>query len=186
MSTKKAGCCDTGDGRGTACCATGRTAGGEEQRRLLIELMYIDLSTCDRCLGTEACLDEAVAEVQAVLGSVGYALEVRKVLVESEEQAAALAFMSSPTIRINGQDVQMDFQESDCGCCGDIAGESVDCRVWHWRGQEYTAPPKAMLVDAILRHVYGGAAAGPVMVSSGTTVVPENLRRFFAAKNKKA
>ncbi|CQR70855.1 Ferredoxin [Sporomusa ovata] len=110
-----------------------------------------------------------------------YEIEVQKILVESEQQALKLEFVSSPTIRINGQDIQLDFKESLCESCGDVCGEAVDCRVWTWQGQEYTTPPKAMIVDAILRHVYGGQQASQQVSKD----VPDNLKKFFAAKAKR-
>ena len=46
-------------------------------------------------------------------------------------------------------------------------------------GQEYTEPPPAMIVEAILRHVYGNA---PEPAPARRYELPENLRRFFAGK----
>lgn len=170
QNTKGCGC-------GTSCC----TSREWQEKRLIIEFMYIDLEVCDRCLGTDASLEAAITEVTNVLKSTGYEIEVRKILVESEQQALELGFVSSPTIRINGQDIQLDFKESLCESCGDVCGEEVDCRVWSWQGQEYTAPPKAMIVDAILRHVYGSQQ----MTQKVTKNVPDNLKKFFMAKAKR-
>ncbi|MGH3984392.1 MAG: hypothetical protein ACRDST_17335, partial [Pseudonocardiaceae bacterium] len=46
-------------------------------------------------------------------------------------------------------------------------------------GQEYTEPPPAMIVEAILRHVYGTA---PAPAPARRYELPENLGRFFAGK----
>lgn len=54
-------------------------------------------------------------------------------------------------------------------------------RVWVHRGLEYTEPPVAMIVDAILGHVYGGAPSSGASVSAPYEQ-PENLARFFAAR----
>lgn len=172
-----AGCCSGVAASETNCCA----AGEHPEKRLTIEFMYIDLTVCDRCLGTDASLDTAIAEVASVLKATGYEIEVRKILVETEEQACDLGFVSSPTIRINGQDIQLDVKENLCESCGDVCGEEVDCRVWVWQGKEYTTPPKAMIVDAILRHVYGGQKPAENVARE----VPENLKKFFAAKKKR-
>ncbi len=168
------GCCSGVAAKEMNCCAPGE----RQEKKLTIEFMYIDLTVCDRCLGTDASLEAAIAEVANVLKATGYEIEVRKILIGTEEQAHDLGFVSSPTIRINGQDIQLDVKESLCESCGDVCGEEVDCRVWIWQGQEYTTPPQAMIVDAILRHVYGGQQ-GTQQVKKG---VPENLRKFFAAK----
>ncbi|MDR3560248.1 MAG: DUF2703 domain-containing protein [Negativicutes bacterium] len=126
---------------------------------MLLEFMYTDLTVCDRCLVTDTSLDRAIAAVSNLLTSTGHEIEVRKILVKTEEQARELEFATSPTIRINGRDIQLDVRENLCESCGDVCGEDVDCRIWVWQGREYTTPPKAMIVDAILRNVYGGQQA---------------------------
>lgn len=185
MSDKKISDCCSGHnadrGKQTSCCSARQET--VEKENIIIELMYIDLTTCDRCIGTDSNLDEAIAEASGLLASTGRRIEVRKILVETEKQAEELGFISSPTIRINGQDIQLEFKESLCGCCGEIVGEDIDCRVWIWQGKEYTTPPKAMLLEAILRHIYGQPQeAGKVVTQQKQ--VPENLKRFFASKNK--
>lgn len=169
---QKLNCCCNNDN----CCASAEY----QVKRLLIEFMYIDLSKCDRCIGADANLEGAIAEVAPVLKAIGYDIGVRKMLVESEQQASELGFVSSPTIRINGQDIELNVKESLCESCGDVCGEDVDCRVWTWQGQEYTTPPRAMIIDAILKHVYGKQQA----TQSETKEVPDNLKNFFAAKAK--
>lgn len=172
MKQKTNGCgCDEN------CC----TFGEYQVKRLLIEFMYIDLTVCDRCMGTDTSLEDAIAVVATVMQAIGYEIEVRKILVESEQQACELGFVSSPTIRINGKDIDLVVKESLCESCGDVCGEDVDCRVWTWQGQEYTTPPKAMIVDAILRHVYGAQQDHQPIAKD----IPQNLKKFFAAKAKR-
>lgn len=157
--------------------------GGE--RRVDIEFLYLDTSVCTRCQGTEAALEEAVDEVARVLKAAGIALTVRKIQVQSEEQARELGFVSSPTIRVNGRDIQPEAKETLCESCGDLCGEDVDCRVWVYQGKEYTSPPKALIIDAILREVYGGAPANrPAPPKAGA--VPDNLKKLFTARQKKS
>ena len=129
--------------------------------RLAIEFLFLDLTTCTRCLGADRSLESALEVVRDVLEATGVAVEVNKVLVESEEQARALRLVSSPTIRVDGDDVALELRESSCGseACTDGCGDQIACRVWVHRGREYTEPPVAMIVDAILGHVYGGAPA---------------------------
>jgi len=64
----------------------------------------------------------------------------------------------------------------------------VDCRVWVYQGREYTVPPKAMIIEAILKEVYGGGSSEQAKQEAEQEyVIPENLKRFYAAmkKNKK-
>jgi hypothetical protein len=157
-------------------------ASPESTQQLVIDFLYLDLETCTRCRGTDANLDTALAQVGNVLAAAGVEMSVRKALVASAEQAQALGFVSSPTIRVNGQDIALELRESSCAECGEACGcdGAIDCRVWVWQGQEYTQAPPAMIVDAILRAVYGGAAHAVAAPSVGG--VPENLARFFAGK----
>jgi len=153
-------------------------------KKINIEFMYLDLSTCTWCQGTDSNLQEALAEVANVLEATGVEVTINKIHVQSEEQARELDFVSSPTIRINGKDIQLDVKESRCESCGDLCGEDVDCRIWTYQGKDYTAPPKGMIIDAILREIYGGSKES-VEAPASPGEVPENLKRFFAAKIRK-
>ncbi len=179
MSTKSSNCCSGvfRDGQ-TNCCSR-----DSADSTIRIDFLYIDLTTCDRCLDTDTSLTEAIHEVENLLKSAGHTIELRKILVETEDRAEQLGFVSSPTIRINGCDIQLQTKESLCGCCGEIAGEDIDCRVWVWKEQEYTTPPKAMLIDAILRHVYGKGQGD--RTKHTVNPVPDNLKRFFKGKLRK-
>lgn len=149
---------------------------------LEIEFLFLDLTTCTRCLGAERSLESALDSVREVLAAAATEVEVKKIQVGSAEQARELRFESSPTIRLNGRDIALELRESSCGAeaCTDGCGDHIDCRVWVHDGREYTEPPVELVVDAILREVYAGVA-----VERETEVtsyeLPENLARFFAA-----
>jgi hypothetical protein len=123
--------------------------------------------------------------VRTALESGGVEVEVRKTLVDSEAKAAELGFVSSPTIRVNGRDSASELRESSCVSCGEACGcdGDIDCRVWLYHGKEYTAAPVPMIVDAILSAVYGTKEGMPPLPQ--VVPVPENLKRFFAAKAAK-
>ncbi|NLW56521.1 MAG: DUF2703 domain-containing protein [Firmicutes bacterium] len=166
------------------CCACGGCCGGEqEKKQLVIDFLYLDLSVCGRCQGAEKNLEEALAEVSGVLDAAGFAVVVNKINITSPELAKKYRFVSSPTIRINGFDLDLEVRESTCQECGDLCGEEVDCRVWVYEGIEYTEPPKALIINAILKAVYGGQPQGSV--SQQEYQLPENLHRFFAGLKKK-
>lgn len=156
------------------------SAAARTSRTLRIDFLFLDLTTCTRCRGTGRSLDEALTAVADVLRAASIEVEVNKVQVVSEEQARALRFESSPTIRVDGADIALELRESSCGseACTDGCGDQIACRVWVHRGQEYTEPPVAMIVDAILRHVYSATEPDPAPPYR----VPENLRRFFAGR----
>lgn len=157
-----------------------------KKKRLDIDFLYLDLSVCTRCKGTDASLEAAVAEVAQILEATGVPVVVKKIHVKSEEQAAALGFLVSPTIRVNGRDIQMSFRESRCESCGSLCEceGGVSCREWEYQGQWYAVPPKGLIIDAILKEVYGGAMIERESAHQ-TGVVPDNLRRFFASVREK-
>lgn len=181
MKTKenspKTGCCSS-----ASCCGSVKS-NDIAKRHICIDFLYLDLSVCDRCQGTDNTLDTALDEVAAVLKATGVDVTVTKIHVTSEEQAHRLRFASSPTIRVNGCDIQMEVRESLCESCGDLCGDEVDCRVWVYQGKEYTVPPKAMIIDAVLHEVYGSSKPGG---DNNEFVVPDNLKRFFRARQLKS
>jgi hypothetical protein len=155
----------------------------QSTEKLRIDFLFLDLTTCTRCRGTDRNLDAALTVVRDLLQAVGAEVEVNKVHVRSQEQARALRFVSSPTIRVNGEDIALELKESSCGseACTDGCGDQIACRVCVHQDHEYPEPPVAMIVDAILRHLYGTAAA-PTASKPQRYELPENLRRFFAGK----
>ena len=172
-----AGSCSCGSG----CCST--TEETEDNKKgIVIDLLYLDLSVCTRCQGTDTSLDNALMDVSKVLEATGVEVVVNKIHVVSEELARKHEFVSSPTIRVNGRDIQMDVKESLCESCGDLCGDDVDCRVWVYQGQEYNVPPKAMITEAILREVYGNNDENE---DYQEYTVPENLKHFYRTMNNK-
>lgn len=163
---------------GNSCCTP-----RQERKSLVIEFLYLDLNTCGRCIGTEKNLEEALNEVSGVLLAAGFDVSLNKMNITSKELAYQYKFISSPTIRVNGKDIAMSVKESPCKDCGDICGDNVDCRVWVYEGQDYTEPPKAMIINSILKAVYSNNSS----LNPEDTVysLPKNLELFFNGLEKK-
>jgi Domain of unknown function (DUF2703) len=157
----------------------------QQAGEITIDFLFVDLTTCTRCIGTDRSLETALEIVRGVLDATGPAVEVRKTLVETAAQARELRFVSSPTIRINGRDLAFELKESSCGseACTDGCGDQIACRVWTYRGQEYTEAPVGLIVDAVLGELYGGAARA-VGTPDAAYELPENLESFFAGKGQ--
>ncbi len=163
---------------GSTCCTP-----EQEKKKVDIDFLYLDLNTCVRCQGAESNLDQAINEVSTVLKSAGYVVSVNKINITSPELATEYEFLSSPTIRINGYDIALDVTETSCKDCGDICGDSVDCRSWVYDSVELPEPPKEMIVNAIMKEVYGGHSDLNKMKSE--YVLPQNLKLFFDGKKTK-
>ena len=166
------------------CCCSSKNCCGQPQLKKLIaiDFLYLDTTVCGRCQDTEKALDEAVSSVAAVLSAAGYEVKVNKVNIATKELAIEYRFISSPTIRINGNDIAAELKESLCEDCGTLCGDNVDCRVWVYNDVEYTAPPKELIVDAILREIYGTKRSEQ---RCEPYRLPENLESFFLAKARK-
>jgi len=82
---------------------------------LRIELSFLDLTTCTRCLAADRNLCSALDMAREALEASGRLVEVDRILVQSAEQARALRLVSSPTIRVAGHDIALELRESSCG-----------------------------------------------------------------------
>lgn len=176
-------CCETGTKvlNNNDCCKDSSTV-QKAKRQITIDFLYLDLSTCERCQGTDTTLDEALNDVENVLKLTGVDVIINKINVSTEELAYKHKFLSSPTIRVNGCDIQMEVKENTCDACGDLCGDDVDCRIWSYDGEEYEVPPKAMIIESILKMVYGNS--NEIQVEQKYTI-PTNLKLFYFAMDKK-
>ena len=158
-----------------------KKTGAAEKKTVKIDYLYLDLNTCDRCVGTDSVLEEVIKELVPAFSLAGYRILYRKKEIATERDAVLNRFVSSPTIRVNGYDICDSVKESDCRCCGEISGTQVDCRVFEYNGKAYTIPPKAMLAEAILKKAFAPQKIKPL----GIYKVPDNLRKFFKGKESK-
>lgn len=152
---------------------------------ITIDFLFLDLTTCTRCVGSDHSLETALGVVRDVLDATGAAVKVRKTLVETAARARELGFVSSPTIRVNGRDIAIELKESPCGseACGCGCDDDTACRVWTYRGQEYTEAPVGLIVDAVLGELYGGAARSGLAADEAYEL-PRNLVSFFAGRGQ--
>lgn len=151
-------------------------------KKVLVEYLYLDLKTCDRCIGTDAVLEGVLKEINPALSCAGYEVEFKKMEISSKEMAEKYRFLSSPTIRVNGMDICESVAENSCGCCSDISGTDVECRVFEFEGEDYEVPPKEMLATSILRAVFAPKEECCCVEYS----MPENIIAFFDGKEKKS
>lgn len=163
------------------CCSSNCSCSQNiSKKTIAIDFLYLDLNTCQRCINTDKSLDEAIEQVSNILEAAGYQIIVTKVNITSVDLAVKYKFVSSPTIRINQHDIALDLKESNCKECGDICGDDVDCRVWTYDGVDYKNPPKAMIINAILKEVYSNEKH---CAPTEDYELPQNLKRFFEGLN---
>lgn len=95
----------------------------------------------------EHCPSHEVAfeRLQKVMEDVGVQQEIRIIKVETEEDAVALCFVGSPTIRVDGHDI-IEIP----------SGESyrLACRIYHLEdGRISPLPSEAMINDGLRRAI---------------------------------
>ncbi len=155
-----------------ACCSS------TDKKQLNVDFLFLDLNTCERCMATDDTLNEAVDELSPILNTLGVNIALNKINIVSPEMAEQFQFISSPTIRINGKDICIEVKENNCKDCGDLCGDDVACRVFVYDGKEYNQPPKAMIMNELLKAIYI-----PQQTSTETIYsLPENLEKFFNGK----
>lgn len=164
-------------------CGCGDDCGGAAEKKVVVEYLYLDLDTCDRCVGTDRELDEVMMALTPALELAGFEVKYDKIEMATAEMAKRRRFLSSPTIRVNGIDIGGPVQENSCGCCSEISGTDVNCRVFKHDGKSYEVPPKEMLAEAILRAVFSESADAP---ARGAYELPENLKAFYEGKSRKS
>ncbi len=147
------------------------------EKKVVVEYLYLDLQTCERCIGTDSILDEVMLVLTPALEIAGFTVEYKKVEMNTAEIAIQHKFVSSPTIRVNGHDICQSVAENSCGCCSDISDTDVECRVFEYNGETFEIPPKEMLAEGILRLIFSQFDGG-----HGKYELPENLKSFFDGK----
>ena len=151
-----------------------------DARMLQVDYLYLDMDTCRRCRSTDASLKKALKVLSGVFDELGYQVRLDETEIATRKLAKRHRFLSSPTIRVNGVDIETAVKESGCADCGSLSGCDTNCRVFTWRGKDYEQPPAGLIIDGILRVLYGGAKT-----TKKPYVMPTNLVRFFAGAKKR-
>ncbi len=152
---------------------------GSRRRKLSIEFLYADLTVCTRCRDTHENLGKCLADLSPALASAGVDVEVRKIHVRSEAQARELELSISPTIRMDGRDIQPDWGESRCEACGCLngCGDSVNCRLWNYAGKDHLAAPREMIAESVL----AALGEGPLRRLQEAPDLPETMRGLLSS-----
>ncbi len=98
----------------------------------VVEILYFE-----GCPGIDAALDAVKSAMSASAGDV----ELREVEVTDDESARRLRFLGSPSVRVDGKDVEPDAEKrSDFG---------VQCRVYSVGGRLRNTPAREWIESAL-------------------------------------
>lgn len=147
---------------------------------IIIQYLYLDLDLCTRCQATEQNLNAALDQLKVLYPDHKFLLEL--IHIDSLEKAIAHQLVSSPTIRINGNDIAVKLVETKCGPCGDLAGTEVDCRAWEYQGKLYDDAPAQLIVDSVVDMLSRNQFSH--YKKHAEYVVPSNIKEFFSSKKK--
>lgn len=119
----------------------------------MIELLYFD--GCPSAAETEALLRRVLAEE-------GRTAPLTKIAVETPAQAVATRFLGSPTVRVNGRDIEP--------ARADEPGGAMSCRIYRTESGGSGVPPATLLRAAVRSLPRAGARA--MSPASGATGRP--------------
>ena len=117
-----------------------------------VQLLYI--LNCPWCVKTKKLVKESLEEL-------GVKAEVEEILIDTDEKARKYNFVGSPTVRINGKDIQEEVSKGQCLPCEELAERAekatefvkqecrCGCRIYFYKGRQYPYPPKEMIEDTI-------------------------------------
>lgn len=101
--------------------------------------MQVELLYFDGCPNH----DELLPHLRALLSAAGRSTDIVLVRVETDEQAARERFLGSPTVRIDGVDVDPGAQERD--------DYGIKCRLYPTRRGLCGTPPDDWILAALSR-----------------------------------
>jgi hypothetical protein len=114
----------------------------------------VDILNFDGCPNNDATADR----IRTVAAGLGIEIDLRFVRVESAEEAVRERFLGSPSVRVNGVDIDPSARDrSDFG---------LSCRVYAGSG----VPPDAMITAALARKASDGSGRGSGFASVGAVI----------------
>ncbi len=118
-----------------------------------IEILY--LMDCPWCVKTKKLVRETLRELSLKT-------KIKEILIDTKEKATKHRFVGSPTIKINGEDIQKEIKKARCLPCEELAELTkktttfvkeecctLGCRAYNYKGKQYPYPPKGMIKEAI-------------------------------------
>lgn len=101
--------------------------------------MKIEFLYSSRCPNRE----EALQNLIRVLKRNGWFMGIHSIEIKDLNQAKKAKFLGSPTIRVNGQDLEKDAEKAD--------SYSLDCRTYVINGESISVPTEDFIEEGIKR-----------------------------------
>ncbi|PIS42922.1 MAG: hypothetical protein COT24_01060 [Candidatus Kerfeldbacteria bacterium CG08_land_8_20_14_0_20_40_16] len=126
-----------------------------DSKKIIIEFLHTDLSRCIRCQMSEVSLEASLKHLDQAIQELGLNVTVKKIPIVTKEAAKKRGFTTSPTIKINGRDIEEIIHgsprhtKSYCGSCSAVCQEDTECRTFFYDGKTYGYIPRKMIVEAI-------------------------------------
>ena len=109
----------------------------------------VEVLVFDGCPNIDVTLERA----RAAVTSAGVSADVRVVRIESDEEARRLRFLGSPTVRVDGVDIDATAMDrNDFG---------LQCRIYAVGGRLEGAPPAEWILAALRGEIPADGAAAP-------------------------
>lgn len=117
-----------------------------------IEFLYI--LNCPWCAKTRELIGQTLKELRVKV-------DFKEILIDSDEKARKYNFVGSPTIIINGRDIQENVIKDECLPCEKLASYSkkitkfvkqeckCGCRIFFYKNKKYHYPPKGLIKETI-------------------------------------
>ncbi|MEM5778227.1 MAG: DUF2703 domain-containing protein [Candidatus Aenigmatarchaeota archaeon] len=119
-----------------------------------IQILYI--LDCPWCLKTKKIVKQSLKEL-------GIKAKIEEILIDTKNKAKKYKFLGSPTVRINGRDIQPTIKKDKCKPCEEISKIkgtkfikqecSCGCRVYIYKNKLYPYPPKGLIKEAIKKNL---------------------------------
>ncbi|MBI4361318.1 DUF2703 domain-containing protein [Candidatus Micrarchaeota archaeon] len=93
---------------------------------------------------TQTChiWSKALEELKKAFAESGVRVEIKTIVVNTQEEAEQHRFLGSPTLHVNGRDVDPMAEKMT------RYGLSA-CRTYWWKGKSFEYPPEEMVLQAL-------------------------------------
>lgn len=89
---------------------------------------------------------DAIGVLEEAMAVIGIKATISVNVIETDEDAVQFKFVGSPSIRINGEDVDTLPKKVS-------QYKAASCRPYFYEGRSYDYPPKEMIISALLKHI---------------------------------